>query len=73
MYSYDPSTMSWTQLADMADAREAPTSNWVNGQLYVVGGWDENGNSASHDPGVRPGLGHLDDGGRQPEAVRGIG
>jgi N-acetylneuraminic acid mutarotase len=56
LYSYDPGTLTWTQLADMGDTREAPTSNWLNGQLYVVGGWDSVGDplatTQAYDPGA---------------------
>ncbi|WP_329359947.1 Kelch repeat-containing protein [Streptomyces sp. NBC_01483] len=43
LYSYDPRTGAWTQRASASDTREAPAHGFVNGKLYVVGGWNANG------------------------------
>ncbi len=42
-YVYDPATTTWTQLADMSTTREAPSSGWIGGKLYVTGGWGPDG------------------------------
>lgn len=36
---YDPKTGSWSALPDMARIHEKPTGAFVDGKLYVVGGW----------------------------------
>ncbi|GAA4508289.1 hypothetical protein GCM10023191_067870 [Actinoallomurus oryzae] len=41
-YVYDPAARSWHRIADMPQAVEAPAAAFVNGTLYVVGGWDHN-------------------------------
>ncbi len=42
-YVYDPGSGNWLALAAMADAREKPEVAFVNGKLYVVGGWSASG------------------------------
>ncbi len=44
LYAYDPTAKAWTKLAAMSVARQAPSSAWINGKLYVAGGWDDAGN-----------------------------
>jgi N-acetylneuraminic acid mutarotase len=39
MYAYDPTTGSWTQLASAQNGREAPIHGFIDGKLYVAGGW----------------------------------
>jgi RNA polymerase sigma factor (sigma-70 family) len=34
---------TWTKKADMPTARAANSSSVVNGKIYVIGGWDDNG------------------------------
>jgi len=43
-YVYDPSATSWSRLPDMSGTREAPVSGWLNGKLYVTGGWGSDAN-----------------------------
>jgi N-acetylneuraminic acid mutarotase len=54
LYSYDPSTASWAQLAPAADTREAPAGGFVGGMLIVSGGWgatgDPDGKTEIYDP-----------------------
>ncbi|MGH8960687.1 MAG: carboxypeptidase regulatory-like domain-containing protein [Jatrophihabitantaceae bacterium] len=38
-YAYDPTATTWSRLSDMSVTREAPVSAWINGKLYVTGGW----------------------------------
>ncbi|NUR61234.1 MAG: galactose oxidase, partial [Catenulispora sp.] len=45
LYAYDPGPGSWTALAPASDTRESPAHGFINGKLYVVGGW-----AASGDP-----------------------
>jgi N-acetylneuraminic acid mutarotase len=42
-YVYNPSTQTWTALPDMQNAREAPSAAFINGNLYVTGGWGSDG------------------------------
>ena len=43
-YVYDPSSKQWTPLPLMQDARDAPQAAFINGKLYVIGGWGTDGN-----------------------------
>ena len=36
---YDPATNSWTAKSDLHRARDAVTSNVIDGKIYVLGGW----------------------------------
>jgi N-acetylneuraminic acid mutarotase len=47
-YVYDPGTQQWTALPAMQYAREAPQAAFINGKLYVVGGWDNSGTPVSY-------------------------
>ncbi len=55
-YVYDPATQAWTTLPDMQNSREAPQAAFIDGKLYVVGGWDNTGNPVGvleiYDPGI---------------------
>lgn len=42
LYSYDAAD-GWTKLADAADTREAPARGFINGKLYIAGGWGAGG------------------------------
>ncbi|MEU9206202.1 carboxypeptidase regulatory-like domain-containing protein [Streptomyces sp. NPDC048332] len=42
LYSYDAAD-GWTKLADAADTREAPARGFINGKLYIAGGWGADG------------------------------
>ena len=42
-YVYDPENKVWLPLPPMTYAREKPAAAFINGKLYVVGGWDSNG------------------------------
>jgi len=46
-YVYGGATQQWTALPSMQFAREMPQAAFVNGKLYVVGGWDNSGNPVS--------------------------
>lgn len=52
---YSPGSNSWTSLPPMAVGRSGPTAQVINGQIYVVGGMDDNGASLAsvevYDPG----------------------
>ncbi len=37
---FDPDTSTWTQLADLPNPRFSPVAGWIDGLLYVVGGYD---------------------------------
>jgi N-acetylneuraminic acid mutarotase len=40
---YDPSTDSWSSIADMGTTREKPAVAVINGLMYVTNGWDSVG------------------------------
>lgn len=40
---YDPSTDSWSAIANMSGTRERPAVASINGLLYVTNGWDSSG------------------------------
>ena len=45
LYSFDPTAGSWTALASASDTRESPAHGFINGKLYVVGGWAASGDT----------------------------
>jgi hypothetical protein len=45
--AYDPSAGTWRAIAPMPQARENAAGGFVNGKLYVTGGWDPQGNPTS--------------------------
>jgi hypothetical protein len=47
LYVLDPTAGSWTKLASAPDQRDAPTAGFINGKLYVVGGWNYDGSTNS--------------------------
>jgi N-acetylneuraminic acid mutarotase len=54
-YVYNPGTEQWTALPPMQNAREASQAAFINGKLYVTGGWGANdnplGTTEIYDPG----------------------
>jgi Kelch motif len=46
-FVYDPSADSWEPIASMNSLREKPAAAFVNGLLYVTGGWGEFGDPVS--------------------------
>jgi N-acetylneuraminic acid mutarotase len=44
---YDPSSQQWSPIADAPQALEAPAGAFLNGKMYLIGGWDSSGNAAS--------------------------
>jgi hypothetical protein len=44
---YDPATLTWSAAADSGTPREAPQAAFVDGKVYVTGGWDAAGNPIS--------------------------
>src|SRR5699024_5763814 len=45
--AYDPATLSWTEKADLPQARNAVAAGAVGGQIVVTGGWADSGPSPS--------------------------
>jgi N-acetylneuraminic acid mutarotase len=43
LYRYDPDTGAWTRRADMTLGRDYPQAAFLDGKLYVAGGWLANG------------------------------
>lgn len=43
LYSYDANSGAWTKRASADDTREDPSSGFIDGKLYVVGGWGASG------------------------------
>jgi N-acetylneuraminic acid mutarotase len=46
-YVYDPTAQAWSQIADAPQALESPAGGFINGKMYVAGGWDANGNPST--------------------------
>ena len=46
-YVYDPSSQAWSQIAGAPQALESPAGAFVNGKMYIAGGWDSNGNAST--------------------------
>ncbi|MFF3375851.1 carboxypeptidase regulatory-like domain-containing protein [Streptomyces sp. NPDC002680] len=46
-YVHDPSTDAWTPIADLPEALESPGGAFINGTMYVAGGWAGDHASAS--------------------------
>ncbi|MFI6623217.1 carboxypeptidase regulatory-like domain-containing protein [Streptomyces sp. NPDC050528] len=46
-YVHDPSTDAWTPIADLPEALESPGGAFVDGTMYVVGGWTSDGARAT--------------------------
>lgn len=43
LHAYDPAAGSWSQLAGATDTRESPAHGFIDGKLYVTGGWGPSG------------------------------
>jgi N-acetylneuraminic acid mutarotase len=54
-YVYHPNSNTWSPIAPMSARRGKPAAAFIDGRLYVFGGWDNAGNSVStleiYDPG----------------------
>ena len=46
-YVYDPSAAAWSKIAPLPVPLESPAASFVDGTLYVVGGWALEGTTAS--------------------------
>ncbi|MGW5428184.1 kelch repeat-containing protein [Streptomyces sp. NPDC004059] len=46
-YVHDPATGGWQRLANMPEGLEKPGVEAVDGEIYVVGGWDRNRNAST--------------------------
>ncbi len=55
--AFDPSTQSWTAIAPMPDQLEAAQGTFVNGKLYVTGGWNSTGDDVASTYAYDPNLG----------------
>jgi N-acetylneuraminic acid mutarotase len=42
-YVHDPATDAWTPIADLPEALESPGGAFIDGTLYVAGGWTPDG------------------------------
>jgi len=67
-YVYDPQTQMWTSLPAMPQAREKPAAAFLNGKLYVVGGWDSTGSSTRQLQIYNPASGKWSMGPSEPNA-----
>jgi N-acetylneuraminic acid mutarotase len=68
---YDPSSKQWTSLPPMQNAREAPQAAFINGKLYVTGGWGSNGIPVATTEIYNPGSGTWSTGASIPNAYAG--
>jgi subtilisin family serine protease/N-acetylneuraminic acid mutarotase len=54
-FVYDPGSDTWSEIASMSEVREKPAAAFVDGLLYVIGGWDDVGGTVAtleiYDPG----------------------
>ncbi|MER5514329.1 carboxypeptidase regulatory-like domain-containing protein [Streptomyces sp. NPDC002763] len=46
-YVHDPATDAWTPIADLPEALESPGGAFIDGTMYVVGGWAADGARAT--------------------------
>ncbi|WP_329537526.1 carboxypeptidase regulatory-like domain-containing protein (plasmid) [Streptomyces sp. NBC_01450] len=46
-YVHDPATDAWTPIADLPEGLESPGGAFVNGTMYVAGGWAPDGARAT--------------------------
>ncbi|WP_370344498.1 kelch repeat-containing protein [Catenulispora sp. MAP5-51] len=46
-YVHDPVAGGWKRLANMPQALEKPGAGAIDGKIYVVGGWDVNGDASA--------------------------
>ncbi|WP_262058790.1 carboxypeptidase regulatory-like domain-containing protein [Streptomyces sp. STR69] len=46
-YVHDPSTDAWTPIADLPEALESPGGAFIDGTMYVAGGWAPDGARAT--------------------------
>ncbi|NEC86543.1 carboxypeptidase regulatory-like domain-containing protein [Streptomyces sp. SID12501] len=46
-YVHDPSTDAWTPIADLPEALESPGGAFIDGTMYVAGGWAADGAHAT--------------------------
>jgi N-acetylneuraminic acid mutarotase len=46
-YVYDPTTQQWSQIASLPQPVEAGAGAFLDGKMFVAGGWDVNGNPLS--------------------------
>ncbi|WP_329459772.1 carboxypeptidase regulatory-like domain-containing protein [Streptomyces sp. NBC_01497] len=73
IFALDPAAGSWTKKASAADKREAPSGGFIDGKLYVVGGWATSG---STDPKLEvydPGTDSWSTGASAPQPLAGSG
>jgi N-acetylneuraminic acid mutarotase len=70
-YVYDPSSQQWTALPPMQDAREAAQAAFINGKLYVTGGWGTGGDPVATTEIYDPGSGTWSTGASIPSAYAG--
>ncbi|MCW2935728.1 MAG: peptidase and in kexin sedolisin, partial [Actinomycetia bacterium] len=70
-YVYDPGSQQWTALPPMQNAREAPQAAFINGKLYVTGGWDSGGNPVATTEIYDPASGTWSTGASIPNAYAG--
>jgi N-acetylneuraminic acid mutarotase len=46
-YVYNPSSQQWSQIADAPQALESPAGAFLNGKMYIAGGWDSSGSPST--------------------------
>ncbi|MGX1668136.1 carboxypeptidase regulatory-like domain-containing protein [Streptomyces sp. NPDC055400] len=53
-YVYDPATTAWSLTTDSGQRRDAAQTAFLNGMLYVTGGWSEGGDTLSRTQAYDP-------------------
>lgn len=46
-YVYNSSSQAWSQIAAAPQALESPSGAFLNGEMYLTGGWDTSGNAST--------------------------
>jgi N-acetylneuraminic acid mutarotase len=68
-YVYDPSSQQWSSIASAPGPVQAARAGFIDGKLYVVGGWDASGNASTTTYIYDPSTGSWSQGANLPSPV----
>jgi N-acetylneuraminic acid mutarotase len=68
-YRYDPSTQQWAPVASLPRPLDEPAGAFLDGKMYVIGGWDTAANPVSSVYAYNPVLGSWSQAASLPTAV----